>query len=209
MAIVQVPVVKGKDSVDIDTDAIPPEVWSAVIEAGLKVFVNGGASKITKAAYNGDEGKLKDAAMAKAQERVASMLDGTIKIPGKKAAKKGGDREVNTEAMRLAKAHVKDLMREQGLKISHYSAKEITEAAKNVLESMPELYEEAKANIAKRKEAVAVEAKGIDLSKLMKADPKLVAKAAEAAAKKKKGSLSAKQAGMTAKRKPKAAQAQA
>jgi len=208
MAIVQVPVVKGKGSVDIDTDAIPPEVWSAIIEAGLKVFVNGSTSKITKAAYNGDEAQLKEAAMAKAQERVASMLDGTIKIPGKKAAKKGGDREVNTEAMRLAKAHVKDLMREQGLKISHYSAKEITEAAKNVLESMPELYEEAKANIAKRKEAVAVEAKGIDLSKLMKADPKLVAKAAEAAAKK-KGSLSAKQAGMTAKRKPKAAQAQA
>ena len=46
---------------------------------------NGGASKITKAAYNGDEGQLKDAAMAKAQERVASMLDGSIKIAALKS----------------------------------------------------------------------------------------------------------------------------
>ena len=196
MAIVQVPVIKGKGVVDIDTEKLNDDMFRAVVEAGLKVLVNGGTSKITKATYS-DEAELQAAAMAKAEERVKELLEGTLKVPGRKAAKKASG-AVMTEARRLAKAHVKDLMRKAGIKISHVDAKEITAAANKLLESMPELVEEAKANIEAR-EKTEVGGK-IDIASLIKINPTKKAKAeAEAAAK--KTTLSAKQAGMTAKAK--------
>lgn len=198
MAIVQVPVVKGKGMVDIDTEKLNDDMFRAVVEAGLKVLVNGGTSKITKATYS-DEAELKAAAMAKAEERVKELLEGTLKVPGRKAAKKASG-AVMTEARRLAKAHVKDLMRKAGIKISHVDAKEITGAANALLESMPELIEEAKANIEAR-EKTEVAGK-IDIASLIKINPTKKAKA-DAEAKAKKETLSAKQAGMTAKAKKK------
>lgn len=201
MALLKIPVVKGKGTVEIDTDTIPEAMYAAALEAGLKVLVNGGTSKITKAQYPNEE-ELKAAAMAKANERVSEINAGTLKIAGKKAASKTSG-AVNTEAMRLAKALVKDSMREQGLKISHYKASEITAAAKVMLEQMPELITQAEENLAKRKETPV--AQKVDLASIMKADPELVAKADA-----KKKPLSAKQAGMTAKQKKgRAAQATA
>lgn len=211
MAIVQVPVVKGKGSVDIDIEKLPDDMYKAALEAGLKVLINGGASKITKAEYP-DEAELKAAAMAKAEERVAQMLDGTLKLPGVKAAKKASG-AVMTEARRLAKAIILDLMRKQGIRKADVDAKEITAAANELIEQQPDILEEAKANIeAREKSEVAGK---IDISALIKINPTKKAKNdAENAAKKaeraKNKPLSAKQAGMTAKAKKKpAAQAQA
>lgn len=192
MAIFKVPVVKGKGFVEIDSDTIPEHIFAAALEAGFKVLVNGGMSKVTKAEYPVAE-ELQAKAMSVAEERVGQINAGTLKLAGKKATGKVKG-EVMTEALRLAKAIVKDQMREAGMKISHYKASEITTAAKAVLEDQPELIAQAEAAIEARK--ATPKSQTINLASLMKADPELVAKADA-----KKKPLSAKQAGMTTKSK--------
>ena len=187
-----VPVVKGKGTVRICPSDIADDVWQEVIAQGLKVIINGGASKITKALYEGDEDKLKAAAMAKATERVAGMLDGTIKL-SRKAAAKGVSGAVKTEAMRLARNLVKDELKRQQIKISHVAASDITAGAKLYLERDPSIIEMAKKNLAER-EAVPVP-EGIDLSALIRSDPKKNAAADAKAAKAKAEGLSAAKAG--------------
>lgn len=204
MSIFKVPVVKSKGFVEIDYANIPDEMLRHVVAAGLKVLINGGTSKITKSTYP-NEAELQSVSQAKAEERAAELIAGTLKVAGAKAKGKT-PAKVMTEARRLAKAYIKDQMREQGLKISHYDAKEITAAANDLLESMPELIAQAEANIKAREETPV--ATKLDLSSLMKVNPTKVAKATEANEKKK--ALSAKQAGMTVKAKPgRKAQAQA
>lgn len=203
MSIFKVPVVKSKGSVEIDYAQIPDDMLRHIIAAGLKVLVNGGTSKITKSTYP-DEAELATVDQAKAEERAAEIIAGTLKVAGSKAKGKT-PAKVMTEARRLAKAYIKDQMREQGLKISHYDAKEITAAANDLLESMPELIAQAEANLKAREETPV--ATKLDLSSLMKVNPAKVQKATEANEKKKV--LSAKQAGMTTKKKAKATQAQA
>lgn len=201
MAIMQIAVTKSKGSaVDIDTDKLPQEVYEEALRQGLKVLVNRGMSKITKAEL-GDEATVKAEALTKAQKNVDDIYAGKVKLSGSaKATKVSG--AVNTEAMRLARNLVKDEMKKAGIKISHVEASEITKAAKEVLngEQGPRIIEMATANIAERTLVpVKFDVKSIPIS-----DKKV--KAAEA--KKAKDQLSAKQAGMTAKAKPKAQAAQ-
>lgn len=208
MAILQVPVTKGKATVDIDTDTLPEEVYKEALLQGLKVLVNRGASKITKAAYPNDD-DMKAAAMKVAEEQVNLINTGKIKFTGKKAAGKASG-AVMTEARRLAKNFVKDEMRRQDIKISHVAASEITKAANLLLES-----EQGKAIIAKaeanlkERETVKVGEGGFDIKSLIKADPALVAKAEARKAKEKADKpLSATQAGKP-KQRQKGQQAQA
>lgn len=190
MAELQVPITKAKGQfITIDVDALPPEVFTEAVLQGLKVLANRGTSKITKAAYPNAE-ELLAAAVAKANEQLELMLSGKIKFTGQKKAS-GVSGAVRTEAMRLARNLVKDEMKRQGIKISHVEASEITKAAKELLEAMPELVETAKANIEARN-AVPV-SKAINIKGLIKESPALVAKAE--ARKSKAGTLSAKQAG--------------
>lgn len=192
MAIMQVPVTKGKGFIEIETDDLPQDVYAEALLQGLKVLANRGASKITKETYPvADE--LKAAALAKAEEQKALMLKGDIKFTGKAKAKKASG-AVMTEARRLAKNLVKDEMKRQGIKISHVDAKDITKAANELLEVMPELIAQAEQNVAERDKTPVK----IDLGAIIHVNPDKVAKAE---AKKKDKPLSAKQAGMTAKRK--------
>jgi hypothetical protein len=211
MTILNVPVTKGKGTVSVDTDTAPENYYKAALEQGFKVIVNGGASKIVAPSDKTDEAamaKYHEAAMAKAQERVAAMMAGTLKL-GRASASKGPSGEVMTEARRLARNLVKDAMKAAGLRVSHYKASEITEAANQMLADTspsddnpkglgPWLIEQATSNIEKRKEKPASAA----IISAMKADPALVAKAeAEKAAKKtNKVPLSALQAGKVAPR---------
>lgn len=193
MAIIVVPVVKSKGTVEVDTDTIPQEVYEEALKLGLKELANRGMSKITKTTYPvADE--LKAAAQKKALENVTAMNGGKIRFMTGKA--KGASGVVMTEARRLAKNIVKDELKKAKIKISHVDPKEITAAAKALLESEtgPSIIKQAEANLAER-EKTAI--KGIDISALVKTDPKLVAKAE---AKKKDKPLSAKQAGKTATR---------
>ena len=195
MAIMNVPITKGKGTVQIDTDAIPEAVFAEALLQGLKVLANRGASKITKETYP-EATEMQAAALAKANEQVEAIMSGNIKFTGGKASTKVSG-AVKTEARRLAKAAVKDAIKASGGKVSHVEASEITKAAKAYLEADPAILALAEKNLAER-ESVP-KPTSINLAELIKASPKLVA-AAEAKKAEKKP-LSAKQAGMTAKRK--------
>ncbi len=137
--------------------------------------------------------------MEAVEKTIQQLKDGIV--PGRKVARASG--AVNVEAMRLAKAMVKDLIRNSGQKIGAYSAKEQTAAAKVVLERNPHLMQLAEKNLSER----ASDAKGskaLDLKGLFgaKADSEEVKAKPKAPPKRKeKGTpISAKQAGMAAPR---------
>ena len=199
MAIMQVPVTKGKGIVEIDTDSLPEAVYAESLLQGLKTLVNRGQSKITVKEL-GDAETVKKEAMLAAEKQKEKILSGDIKFSGKaKATKVSG--AVNTEAMRIARNRVKDAIKASGKRISHYTAKDISAAAKSLIEADPSIIADAEAALAKRSEIPVA----TDLLAMLKEDPTLVAKAekkkAEAA---KDKPLSAKQAGLVKGRKVKA-----
>lgn len=193
--LLKVPVTKSKGFVEIDVNKLPEDVYREVVLQGLKVLINRGMSKVTKAEYPVDT-ELAAKAQDVAQKNVEAVLTGKIKFSGGVKSKKASG-EVMTEARRIARAKVKDALKANGEKPSLYSAKAITEAANALIEADPSILETAKANIEARKEAPA--SVKIDIKSLIKPDPKLVAKAAKDKADK-STQLSAKQAGMTGKR---------
>lgn len=195
MGIYQVPVTKGKTTIEIDDAALSDDVMREVILQGLKVLCNRGTSKITKEAYPDTE-EMKAAALKAAETQVEALREGKIKFSGSAKVKKASG-AVMTEARRIARNMVKDAMKEAGLKISHVEASEITKAANSLLDANPGIIETAKAALEDRaKKPVA-----IDIKSLVKESPKLVAKAAEKKAKAKADApLSAKQAGKVAPR---------
>jgi hypothetical protein len=184
-----VPIVKGKQSMEIDTEALPDDVYREALLQGLKVLLNRGMSKVTKTAFP-EEKALADEAKSIAEKNYEAMKAGKIKFSGAKAKSVGG--AVMTEARRLAKALVKDAMKAAGIKISHVDASEITKAANALIEQDPSIVEQAKANLEERaKQPVA-----IDVTKLISINPEKVAKAeAKKTSTKAAGQLSAKQAG--------------
>lgn len=195
MAIVQVPISKsGGRKVSVDTKDLPDEIYSLALYEGLKVFLNARMSKITTAKLEGEAlAEAHEAAFAKAEENLGMLLAGkaTKAERGSTAKADGVSREVMTEALRLAKAIVKDEIRNAGLRPSMVPAAEITAYAKQVLEADASLIDKAKETIAAR---AGVKPK---LQLNFAEDPKLVAKAEKAKAEKKaaSGTISAKQAG--------------
>lgn len=186
MAVLSIPITKAGDAIEIDTDeimdeAFPGDVLKEVLIQGLKVLLNRGMSKIVGEKTDAS----KAAALEIAQANLAKCREGKIRhSPGNKA--KGVSGEVKTEAMRLARALVKDAIKREGKKkISHIPAKEITAAATALLngEHGKAIIAQAETTIADRKEKE--QGLQIDVGEI-KVDPKLVAKAeAEKAAKRK------------------------
>lgn len=195
MSVMKIPVVKAKGQVvEVDTDSLPVEVYAEALTLGLKVLVNRGTSKLTKASCNGDEAVLATEAMKAAEKQMELIRTNAIKFSGGKTKAKGQG-ALHTEAMRLAKNLVKDAMKAQKIKISTVKASDITAAAKVILEGEqgPAILDMAKQNLAER-EATKLT---VDITTLVKADPKLVAKAE---AEKKAKPLSKTQAGKPAPR---------
>ena len=205
--------------VDVDTIAeadFPLAVYQEIVLQGCKTLLNRGQSKLKSS--KGLEGNALAAAqaaiMAVVELQWQAMLKGETRITGGKAKLKGVEREVKAEAMRLARLAVRDAIKASGGKISHYSAKKITEAAEEVLadeERGPQFMEIAKANVAKRHELDEggktpdeAKAKGSELIKALglEADPKLVAKAEKAAMEKKSKKGEKVSAGVLAQAKP-------
>lgn len=173
MTVLSVPVTKGKGTVDLDIDALPQEVFAAIVAAGAKDYINRGMSKITKSTYT-DADELKAAAMAQAQKNVQAMLDGTVRIVGApKAAKASG--AIMTEARRIALNLVKQAIKDAGGKISHYERKDLTAAANELLqgEDGKEILDLAKKNLEER---AAVKPK-LNITSLVKESPKAVERA--------------------------------
>lgn len=191
---INVPITKGKASLEVDLTKLSDEVYKEVVLQGLKVLLNRGASKVTAASIPNEEAR-KAEAMTVAEKQLEMVYSGTIKFTGGKVKKATG--AIMTEARRLAKAMVKDALKAAGHKVSHYKASEITKAANALLDTDQgkEIVAQAEANLKDRAKAPIA----IDVTSLIKEDPTLVAKD-EAEKQERKSTLSAKQAGMPKKR---------
>ena len=201
-----IPISKGKDlyvrvALNKFIEDLPLEVLTEVYLQGIKHVVNArGMSKQSSAkTLTGSELEKANAILlAIAEDNLVAMQKGEIRISGGKAKTKGMERQVKTEAMRLAKLAVKDAIKAKGeVKVSHIPAKKITQLAEELLDSEQgeSFIADAKVNILGREKKEA--ALKIDISGL-KADPTLVAKSKA----KGKGPL----AGVLAKAKPPAGQ---
>lgn len=203
-----IPVTKAKSTVNIVIADIPNDVYMEALALGLKELVNRGMSKLTKAAFKGNEAELAEACQKVAETNVTKIMSSEIKFAGKKAKAKGLDKAVVTEAMRLAKALVKDAFRAQGHKLSTIKASTITAYAKAYLdEDGGELYAQATATLEERaKNPILAKVNAMSATLGPIEDPKLVAKAeAEKAAK----PLSKTQAGKVKGRQKKSPEAHA
>lgn len=205
MAILQIPITKaGKGVVfEVDTEelnAFSGDTFERIVEEGLKTLLNSRMSKLAAPSkLTGDEFENnKAAALAKAAENFSDLKAGKL-VKKAAASTKGVDRATMTEARRLAKEVVKNEIRKAGMKPSQVEAKDITAAANELIASDSSYIEQATVNLAER----ATKPTLIDIKALVKESPKLKAKAAEKAAAA-RTTLSAKQAGKVAPRKPKA-----
>lgn len=170
-------VTKAKEVLAIDSDALPEHVFIAFLKEGAKHYLNRGMTKITKKEYP-DAEQLKAAALVQGQKNLENIMAGNIRIVGAaKATKTSG--AVMTEARRLARNLVKDEIKRQGLKVSHFEAKEITKAANAILENDDSLIKQAEANLAERAKTPVK----IDIKSIIKESPEKVKAAEEKKAK--------------------------
>ena len=192
MAKLQIPISKGVEVfIEVDTDELmdesfPVDSLKEILFQGLKQVLNRGQSKLasSKSIPENKREANNAALLDKAKEQLEAARKGEIRVTGGKSKSKVTG-EVKLEAMRLARALVKDHIKREGkIKVSHVPAKEITAAAKLVLDG-----EHGAKLIAMAQETIEARAKeeqglmsGIDLSGI-KADPKLVKAAAEKKAK--------------------------
>lgn len=205
--VFEVPITKGGDKafIQFDVSVLKDEDYALVMAEGLKAVANARMSKVgavTKLAGK----ELEDAnalAMKIAAENLDKLVKGETKVRGKAKSTSDIPREVQTEARRQAREVVRNEIKRAGGKISQYAAKDITAAADQLIASDPSFVEKARVAL----EARANLTSAIDISAIVKADPKKVAKAAEAKANR---PLSKTQAGIVAPRKkPAVVQAQA
>jgi hypothetical protein len=166
----------GKVTVD-PAKIVDMDVYEYIFITGLKTVINSlGMSKIASGITK-KTGAAKDeavkAVMEQAQKTIQAMYDGDLK--GAKATTKRSG-AVQTEAMRLAKALVKQTLKDNGYKVGAFGAKEITAYAKEILKANPGLYKKAEENLAER---AALPVKGLDVGALLgdkKDNPDLKAK---------------------------------
>lgn len=197
--IVEVLITKAKKALGVNVKALSDEMFAEIIYRGLSDILNSGMSKIVMKDLEGAElVKAQEAAFTKAEDNLKTLMDSKVKHKGQRGGAKSSkhSREVTTEAMRLARDVIKDQIRADGGKPSHYKASDISKWAKELLEADASYYDMANTNLESRKAKPI----GISLAGL-KADPALVAKDEERKAKSKPkaaGQLSAKQAGKVA-----------
>lgn len=195
MGLINVPITKAGAKLAVETDDLPEDMYAMALAEGLKVLLNSRMSKITTKGLEGDDlAKAKTDALARGQENLDKLVAGKFVKRGAATDSTGGKVPgvVMTEALRLAKAKVKDAIRAAGMRVSHVEASEITKAAKEFIAADPSYIDTAKANI----EARTAKPVAVDISKLIHESPKLVAKSEKAKAER-KTTLSATQAGKT------------
>ncbi len=219
MTLYKVPIGKTAPGtfIEIDSNDIPEgPAWEAVIMAGLQAIAE--QNKTSKAAGLTGVSKLVGKELAEAharslaisQENFANLLAGKVKA--KRGAKSDDTlpRDVQTEARRLARSKVADIIRDAGLPQNAYTAKQKTEAADAYIKENPDIVALAKDNLAVAK---TIPVGSFNITAFAAPDAEKVAEAKEkkaaAAAKKASKPLSAKQAGMTTKRAKKSADIEA
>jgi hypothetical protein len=188
--VLNIPVVKAKGTIQIETGKLPEHVYREAMVLGLKVLVNRGQTTLTKEAYP-QPSQLREASMERAEATLKAMYAGKIRVVGGAKSDKV-PREVMTEARRIARNLVKAQLKQAGVKISYVESSEITKAANALLAADPSILEQAKEEVDNaQKKKVEIDIASIPISqKKMKA----------AEAKKADKVLSAKQAGKVATR---------
>ena len=181
MSMLNIPVPKAGagHGMEIDTDdimALPDDVLKEILLQGAKVVLNRGQSKL-KSAKGMEGNKLashQKAIMEVVAEQWEKMKKGEIRVTGGRSKVSGA---AKTEALRLAKALVKDAIKKNGGKVSHYKASQITAAAKTYLEGEhgARLMKIAQANLAEQEKEKQETTGLIDLSGISP-DEELVAK---------------------------------
>lgn len=196
-------------TLEVDTDAIPEgAMWDFVVLHGLsgvaelnKTSKSAGLSGLTKLS-EADRNAAYARSLEISKKNFADLIAGKLKL--KKSAAKAEtvmSRDLQTEARRLARAKVADIIRAAGLPQNSYTPKQKTEAADKLIADNPAIVEQAKANLAAAKNLTT---EAFDITAFAAPDADAVAEAAKkkAAAAEKKAAkpLSAKQAGLPTKR---------
>ncbi len=202
MAIITVNIKKAGQTMEVDTDKLPLDLYAEFVRIGAEHALNTKQSKVAtptaqKSMSETDAAAERDSAMKIAQTNLEAIYANKFKV-GRKAAGNANKvtREVNTEAMRLARITIKDAIVAAGERISHVKASDISAAAKDLIAQEPEYIEKAKANIEANKVTPKPTMK-LDISALI--SPELVAKTkakTESAKAKSAGIMSATQAGL-------------
>src|SRR5579871_1209461 len=164
--IAEVELKSGCGTITVNFDEMNIDMYKMLLIEGAKAVLNSvGMSKklpgITKL-EGADKEKAIEAVRKQAEETLAKLMNGTLS-KGRGKSKVSG--AVQTEALRLAKLLVKQHIKDSGQKVGAYSAKEITAAAKAVLDANPALVQQAEKNLAERAGDVKG-TKGLDLKKL-------------------------------------------
>lgn len=200
MATLNIPITKAGKNVmfEVDTDVFNtlmetnPELALELVAEGFKTILN---KRMTTGfdAPSKLEGKAledqKAAALAKAQQNLDDFVAGKLSTRKAGGKAKGVERAVMTEAMNVARSVVRDRIRKAGKRPSLVATKDITAAAKKLVEADESFIENAKATIAERAKVQTA----VNLDDFIKEDATLVAKADKAKAER-KSQLSAKQA---------------
>ena len=166
---------KGKAFLDVDTSQFNEEMYSGCFMHGLIPTLCKGLDKIKTQGLEGEElEKAQQAAMDLAQENLQKLYDGEFRFTRAKAKKISG--KVRTEALRDAKVVAKSVIRASGEKISHYTARQITEMAEYILEQNPDMLEEARKRLEEQeaKSSGKIEELKINLKGKLTPDPKRV-----------------------------------
>lgn len=202
----QIPIAKGGKGAVIEVSEeeinnLDASIFSMIIKEGLKALLNTRMGKqiLAPTKLEGAEAEAnKKLALAQASKNLTDLKAG--KLVKREAAKSStADRATMTEAVRLAKAVIRDRIRAANMRPSMVPAKTQTEAAKRLVEADPSFILKAKENLAAVAD-VAKEDAVLDLSDILREDPALVAKAnKEKEERQKSKTLSKTQAGQTAK----------
>jgi hypothetical protein len=171
---IEIPVAKAGRSFSLDLSKLPKEVYAEIVIKGAQSVMGRGMTEIKTQGLEGEElEKAREAAGEVAERNLQAMYDGKITLRAAKRVKTKGKEK--TRAMQKARAIVKAQIKAEGLRISDYSAKEISLCAEQVLEDNPDMIEEARAEL--EREAKETTEKGrikFSLKDTLKADPKRV-----------------------------------
>ena len=179
MAVYQVKVKGTKQALEVDSGKISDELCAYIFQKGLDAVLGRGRTKLGKPEDFRTVEEFETAAVEIAQKQVDDLYAGRTRMVGGAKATKGKATAEQTEALRLAKEYTKAQIKAQGLKITRYSAKDITTAAKAYLENDLDYFmAAARENLAKAALASEKVHAKIDLKATLKESPAKVRAAA-------------------------------
>ena len=180
MAVYQVKVKDTKQTLEVDSGKISDELCAYIFQKGLDAVLGRGRTKLGKPEDFRTVEEFETAAVEIAQKQVDDLYEGRTRMVGGAKAAKERKGARHTEALRLAKEDTRSQIRAAGLKISRYSAKQITEAATAMFNADPDKYlAAADSNLARAAQAASIPAK-VDIKSILGAESPAKVRAAEA-----------------------------